>query len=43
MCKELDNFVEDMERVYGDSLVKIILFGSKARGDYHDKSYGAKC
>lgn len=43
MCKELDNFVECMKRVYGDSLVKIILFGSRARGDYHDKSCGAEC
>lgn len=38
MCKELDNFVEDVKRIYGDSLVKIILFGSRARGDYSDDS-----
>ena len=42
MCNELDNFVEGMKRVYGDSLVKIILFGSMARGNHHDKSYVAE-
>lgn len=38
MCKELDNFVEDVKRTYGDSLVQVIFFGSSARGDYRDDS-----
>lgn len=42
MCKELDNFVEDVKRIYGDILVKVIFFGLSVRGDYHDKSYGAE-
>lgn len=38
MCRELDEFVMSVKEIYGDSLDKIILFGSKARGDNRDDS-----
>lgn len=38
MCKELDDFVVAVKEIYGDSLDRIILFGSRARGDYRDDS-----
>lgn len=38
MCKELDDFVVAVKEIYGDSLDKIILFGSRARGDYSEDS-----
>jgi len=34
----LDDLKRDLEAIYGDRLVKVILFGSQARGDAEDGS-----
>jgi predicted nucleotidyltransferase len=34
----VNEFVERVRAFYGERLVKIILFGSYARGDFHDES-----
>lgn len=31
-------FKEEMQKLYGDRLHKIVLFGSYARGDFHEES-----
>lgn len=36
--KALLELKERLERLLGDSLVRMVLFGSKARGDYDDES-----
>ncbi len=38
MCRELDLFLKDVKKIYGDKLDKIILYGSRARGDYRPDS-----
>ncbi len=32
-CEALDRFVAEMHALYGDRLVDVILYGSRARGD----------
>ena len=34
----IKDFTEAMKKHYGDRLAKIILFGSYARGDFHEES-----
>ena len=34
----LKNFVDKMEKLFGKSLKKLILYGSYARGDYKENS-----
>lgn len=34
----LQSFVAEMQKIFGDTLVKIILYGSYARGDFKDNS-----
>lgn len=34
----LQSFVTEMQKIFGDTLVKIILYGSYARGDFKDNS-----
>ena len=33
MCRELHIFFEDVKKIYGDKLDKVVLYGSRARGD----------
>lgn len=34
----LQSFVTEMQKIFGDTLIKIILYGSYARGDFKDNS-----
>jgi len=36
--KAVDELIEKLKEVYGDNLVKVILYGSKARGDSTEDS-----
>jgi len=36
--KAIDELIEKLKETYGDSLVKVILYGSKARGDSTEDS-----
>ena len=31
-------FIEELQQKYPDDLLQVVLFGSKARGDFHDQS-----
>jgi predicted nucleotidyltransferase len=36
--KAIDELIEKLKEIYGENLVKVILYGSKARGDQTDDS-----
>ena len=36
--KILEKFTEEMRSIFGEKLIELILFGSYARGDYHENS-----
>jgi len=36
--KAIDELIEKLKLIYGDNLVKVILYGSKARGDSREDS-----
>ena len=39
IVKEIaDEFKAELQKLYGDNLAALILFGSHARGDYHEES-----